>query len=108
MGPGGPTVGRMFIVAGSLFVDAARRAQYLDGCRAVVEQARAADGCLDFALSADVLDGRRVNVFERWATEGDLQRFRGSGPSDDQNEQIEVADVQEFRLEEGAAGRPAG
>jgi hypothetical protein len=58
-------------------------------------------------LDAALVDGRRINVFERWVTEEDLPRFRGSGPSDDQDQQLEGADVQELRLEEGA-GRPAG
>jgi quinol monooxygenase YgiN len=89
----------VIIVAGYLHVDAAGRDAYLDGCRAVVEQARAADGCLDFALSPDLLDARRINVFERWATEADLARFRGSGPSGEQSAQIQDADVQEFRVE---------
>ena len=58
-----------------------------------------AQGCLDFAVSPDLLDQRRVNVFDRWATEDDLMAFRGSGPSDEQNDQIEAGpDVQEFRV----------
>ena len=69
------------------------------GCRAVVEQARRADGCLDFALSPDLLDPRRINVYERWTDDQALARFRGSGPSDDQNDAIQDADVQEFRVE---------
>jgi quinol monooxygenase YgiN len=89
----------VIIVAGALYVAAADRTEYLVGCRDVVEQARHAEGCLDFALSADLLDDRRINVFERWATEADLHRFRGSGPSDEQNDAIQDADVQEFRLD---------
>lgn len=87
-------------MAGALFVDPERRAEYLSGCRAVVEQARAARGCLDFALSPDLLDARRVNVYERWVDEQSLTSFRGSGPSDDQNDAIRAADVQEFRVEQ--------
>jgi quinol monooxygenase YgiN len=89
----------MIIVAGALFVGTAKRERYLDGCRSVVEQARGAKGCLDFALSADLLDARRINVYERWATDADLSQFRGSGPSEEQNSEIEEADVQEFRVE---------
>jgi quinol monooxygenase YgiN len=87
----------VIIVAGALFVK--DRTAFLDGCASVVEQARVAQGCLDFALSPDLLDQRRVNVFERWATEDDLMAFRGSGPSDEQNDQIEAADVQQFRVD---------
>ena len=89
----------MILVAGALFVDAVGREQYLIGCRAVVEQARRADGCLDFALSPDLLDPRRINVYERWTDAQALAHFRGSGPSEDQNNAIQDADVQEFRVE---------
>jgi quinol monooxygenase YgiN len=74
----------MIIVAGSLIVDPQERRSYLDGCVAVVEAARRAPGCLDFALSPDLVDAARINVFERWETEADLERFRGSGPDDTQ------------------------
>ena len=89
----------MIIVAGSLLVAAAGRESYLEGCRAVVEQARAAEGCLDFALSADLLDERRINVFERWQSQEQLLAFRGSGPSDEQTDVIEDADVREWLLD---------
>ncbi|KAB7745445.1 antibiotic biosynthesis monooxygenase [Nostocoides sp. F2B08] len=88
----------MIIVAGALFVAASAREDYLAGCRDVVERARSTDGCLDFAVSADLLDPRRVNVYERWADEGALMTFRGSGPSGDQTAMIEHADVSEFRI----------
>ena len=88
----------MIVVAGALYVGASARAGYLQGCRDVVEQARAAAGCLDFALSPDLVDDRRINVLERWATREDLMRFRGSGPADEQNDVIESADVQELEV----------
>jgi quinol monooxygenase YgiN len=89
----------MILVAGALFVDPADRDGYLVGCRAVVEQARSTSGCLDFALSPDLVDPRRINVFERWVNEDELTRFRGSGPSDDQSRAIQSADVQEFHVD---------
>jgi len=92
----------VIIVAGALYVSADARTDYLVGCRAVVEQARAAVGCLDFALSPDLLDDRRINILERWATADDLMRFRGSGPSDEQNDAIESADVREFEVPEAS------
>jgi quinol monooxygenase YgiN len=85
----------MIIVAGSLIVDPQERDAYLDTCVAAVETARRAPGCLDFALSPDLLDAARINVFERWATEDHLQRFRGSGPDDAQ-----VAALRDIRVAE--------
>ena len=35
----------------------------------VVEKARGADGCLDFAITDDLLDTGRVNLFERWESQ---------------------------------------
>lgn len=95
----------MIIVSGALYVSAGTREAYLAGCRPVVELARATPGCLDFALSADLVDGRRINVLERWATPEALVRFRGSGPSDEQQGVIEDADVREFEV---ADEPPAG
>ena len=86
----------MVIVAGHLIVGREVRDDYLAGCAAVVEHARTAPGCLDFAISADLLDPTRINVFERWASRDAVEAFRGSGPSDGQAETIVSASVSEF------------
>ena len=49
----------MVIVAGHLIVDPDERDAYLNGCREVVELARWIDGCLDFAINADLVDPSR-------------------------------------------------
>ncbi len=86
----------MVIVAGHLLVDPAERESYLAGCATAVELARAAEGCLDFAVSADVLDPGRVNIFERWTSQEAVAAFRGSGPSDEQGAAILSGAVSEF------------
>jgi heme-degrading monooxygenase HmoA len=86
----------MLIVAGHLTVDPAARDAYLAGCVSVVEQARAAPGCLDFVISADLLDPGRVNVFERWESRAAVEAFRGIGPSDDQAAAILSGSVAEY------------
>jgi hypothetical protein len=43
----------VIIVAGRLHVDHIDRDHYVAECVAVVEQARTAPGCLDFAITAD-------------------------------------------------------
>ena len=70
----------MIIVAGALIVDPPARNAYLQECTSVVAAAREAPGCLDFALSPDLVEPGRINVFERWDTNEALHRFRGSGP----------------------------
>ena len=86
----------MVIVTGHLVVDPEHRESYLEGCRAVVEQARAADGCLDFAICADLLDPARVNVYERWESQETVEAFRGGGVSDEQGASIRSASVAEY------------
>ena len=67
------------IVAGHLIVDPSQRDDYLAGCVEVVRAARAAAGCLDFALSADLIDAGRINILERWESAAAVEAFRGSG-----------------------------
>jgi quinol monooxygenase YgiN len=86
----------MIIVAGHLVVDADRRDAYLSGCVDVVRQARDAPGCLDFSITADVLDPRRVDVYERWESAEAVAAFRGSGPSDEQAADLRGASVSEY------------
>ncbi|MEU2039462.1 putative quinol monooxygenase [Nocardia niwae] len=87
----------MLIVAGYLRVT--DRDRYLDSCREVVALARAAEGCLDFSLGADLLEPDRVNVYERWTTRAAVERFRGTGTSGELDARIVGADVREFDYE---------
>jgi quinol monooxygenase YgiN len=84
------------IVAGHVVVDPEQREDYLTGCVEVVRQARRTAGCLDFALSADLLEPGRVNIFERWESQAAVDAFRGSGPSDEQGAAILAASVAEY------------
>ncbi|WP_221357822.1 putative quinol monooxygenase [Streptomyces beigongshangae] len=88
----------MIIIAGKLWVDAADRDAYLAGCSEVVERARAAAGCLDFALSADLSEPDRINVYERWETDEALARFREAGPDPQQAARIRDAEVSRYRI----------
>jgi quinol monooxygenase YgiN len=88
----------MVIVAGHIVVDPRQRDDYLSGCVEVVRQARRTAGCLDFALSADLLEPGRVNIFERWESQAAVEAFRGSGPSDDQGAAIVAASVAEYDI----------
>jgi quinol monooxygenase YgiN len=88
----------MIIVSGKLYVDAEHRDQYLAGCVEVIEQARAAAGCLDFVLSADPLEAGRINVYERWESDAHLADFRGAGPEPEQAAAIRDAAVAKYRI----------
>ena len=88
----------MVIVAGHIVVDPEERDDYLAGCVDVVRQARRAPGCLDFSLSADLLEPGRVNIYERWESSAAVEAFRGSGPSDEQGAAIRTASVAEYDI----------
>jgi quinol monooxygenase YgiN len=70
----------MVIVAGHVTVEPRQCESYLAGCVCIVEQARGAAGCLDVAITADLIDPSRVNIFERWESQAALETFRSSGP----------------------------
>ena len=86
----------MLIVAGYLVVDPIQRESYLEDCKAVVRQARNSPDCLDFAISADLIESDRIDIFERWESRVALDEFRGSGPSDGQQGSIVWASVCEY------------
>jgi quinol monooxygenase YgiN len=88
----------VIIVSGKIHVDASARAGYLEGCRTVIEQARVAPGCLDYTLSADLLEPGRINVYEVWESDEDLARFRGAGPAPEQQARIVDASVARYRI----------
>ena len=86
----------MVIVAGHIVVDPEQRESYLAGCVTVVEQARRALGCLDFAITGDLLDPGRIDIFERWESQEAVEAFRGSGPSEGQGAAMLSASVAEY------------
>lgn len=74
----------MVIVAGHIIVAPRQHDSYLAGCVGIVERARRAAGCLDFAISAGLRDPGRLDVFERWESHAVVEAFLGSSPGDDQ------------------------
>ena len=87
---------RMIIVAGHLVIAGGQRDRYLAGCREVVDQARRATGCLEFSITADLLDPDRVVILERWDSQDAMKAFRGGGPSDQQAADVSSASVTEY------------
>jgi quinol monooxygenase YgiN len=88
----------MVIVTGWLRVAAGDRERYLETCRPVVELARPTPGCLDFSLSADLVDDERINILEMWESVAAVEAFRGDGSSDDQEEMIIDAHVEQHEV----------
>ncbi|CAN5884739.1 antibiotic biosynthesis monooxygenase [soil metagenome] len=88
----------MIIVAGHLIIDPSDRQTYLDGAQDIIASARSAVGCLDFSMTADLIEPGRINVYERWETTAAVEAFRGDGPDDSQWEQITDATVDQFQV----------
>lgn len=93
----------MIIVAGEIRLKPGQRQAFLDLARDAIEQARAAQGCLDFAVSADTADPDRVNIFERWQSVEALEGFRGSGMDDAQIAMIAGASVRRYTAEDAGS-----
>ncbi|MFD0555934.1 antibiotic biosynthesis monooxygenase [Stackebrandtia endophytica] len=88
----------MLIIAGWLRVSPQGRDAYVAECVPIVEAAHRADGCLDFAITADSVRPDRVNVYERWESDELLHRFRDSGPEGAQQDRILAAEVHKYRI----------
>ena len=88
----------MIIVAGALFLAAEDRDRYLAAVADVARLARQAPGCLDFVQVADPLDPGRIHVYERWATDQDLLRFRTSGGPEPDVPSLSSAEVHKYRI----------
>jgi len=96
----------MIIVAGHVKVEPWEREAYLAGCVGFVERGRGAAGCLDIAISADLIDPGRVNIYERWESQAALETFRGSpggSPSEEQVAAMLSASVADYDI---AGARP--
>lgn len=91
-------MGTKVIVTGHITVAPQDRDRYLRSCADVVRRARATDGCVDFAVSADLIDAGRINVVERWTSQSAVEAFRGSGPDADQGAMMIGASVTEYRV----------
>jgi quinol monooxygenase YgiN len=68
--------GPMVIIAGYVLVDEGQRDAYVEAHRDLVERARAFEGCIDLAITADPVDRRRVNNLEVWASAEALDAWR--------------------------------
>ena len=73
----------MVMVAGYTFITSSKRDDAVDAFREMVARARAQNGCIDFAISADSVDPKRINFFELWRDESTLEAWQKvAGPPD--------------------------
>jgi quinol monooxygenase YgiN len=88
----------VIIVSGPIHVKPDRRDAFLAASYRAVEQARRAPGCRDFIVAADPLEHDRVNVYEEWESDAELEAFRGSGPGHDLSADILRAEVSRHHI----------
>ncbi|MEU4423792.1 antibiotic biosynthesis monooxygenase family protein [Actinoplanes sp. NPDC024001] len=88
----------MIIIAGTLHVDPSDRDRYLAAVTEVTRLARQAPGCQDFAQAPDPLDAGRINVYERWDSDEDLDHFRTSGGPELDLPPLRHAEVNRYRI----------
>jgi quinol monooxygenase YgiN len=88
----------MLIVAGHVTIEPQQRESYLAGCVSVVEKARGRADCLDFAITADLTDPDRVNIFERWESQAAVKAFRRSASRNNQGAAMLSASVAEYDI----------
>lgn len=89
----------MIIVSGRIYVASGGREAFLASSRSAVVAARRAPGCRDFVVAADPVEANRVNVYEEWDSEAELEAFRGAGPGEEMTQVIERAEVSRHHVE---------
>jgi quinol monooxygenase YgiN len=66
----------MIIIAGYELVEVEERDEIVDAYRDFVSRARAFDGCIHVAITADSVDPERINTIEVWRDAEALQQWR--------------------------------
>jgi quinol monooxygenase YgiN len=80
----------MIIIAGHEIVQPAERDAHVAAFRDLVTRARAFDGCLHVAITADSVDPARINTVEVWTDADALDRFRAQADGPDVGEPLEM------------------
>jgi quinol monooxygenase YgiN len=88
----------MIIVSGRIYVRPGRRDAFLAASIEAVMAARRSSGCLEFVVAADPIEPDRVNVYEQWESEAQLEAFRGEGPGPDLTLDIVGADISRHQI----------
>lgn len=62
----------MVIVGGWFTVDRGERDAFVTGQADAIRRSRAEPGCIEYVIAADPVDPGRAVLFERWASQADL------------------------------------
>ncbi|MPZ81299.1 MAG: antibiotic biosynthesis monooxygenase [Actinophytocola sp.] len=88
----------MLIIAGKLYVAPEERDKFVDGHVEVVKRAREYAGCIDLAISADMIEDGRVNMIEVFESEEALASWRKIAPGPSYHAEIQGGDVQKHQI----------
>ena len=93
----------MWIIAGHITVDEDKRDAFVEAHHDLVRRARQAAGCLDVAITADPVDPRRINNYERWDSWDAIEAWRARAAAPETGITIHEVDVTAFEV---ASTRP--
>ena len=73
----------MVIVGGVFTMEPGQQEAFLEGRKALMAHSRAEQGCIEYTFAADPLEPGRVVLFEKWASQADLDLHLAglSGPA---------------------------
>jgi quinol monooxygenase YgiN len=91
------------IVAGWYSVDPGKRDGVIENFKDMVVRARSAAGCLDMAITADPVDSNRINIFEFWRSEKDLNSWRVGSHPPKMNARMRRVEVQKHTVQQSSA-----
>ena len=90
----------MIIIAGYELVSAEKRDKTVDAFCDMVTRARAFDGCVEIAITADSVDPERINTLEVWRDAEALNKWRkqAKGP---RTGRAKFSDVKRYDASDG-------
>ncbi len=88
----------MLIITGKLYVAPEDRDKFVDGHIEIMKRAREHDGCIDLAISADMIEDGRVNMIEVFESEEALASWREISPAPSYQAEILGGDVQKHQI----------
>ena len=91
----------MVIIAGYTLVDEGQRDANVEAFTKMVKRARAFEGCVDFAITADTVDERRANLLEIWASPEALDAWRAKARPPRTGVKPAEMQVRRFNAEDG-------
>jgi quinol monooxygenase YgiN len=83
--------GEMLIVGGWFEVDPAERDAFITERSEVILRSRAEHGCIEYVIAADPVDPGRAVLFERWASQADLDVHLAALASAPKSDDVEIA-----------------